>query len=114
MVDMAEGVVRGVVPPSPRPFAAATEEILGSGQLAAASQGHDSLEGTTSAASPEIKEPEEGKGAALSQGTMSTEAQALELAFTLWAAAFEDGDDTEDDEEVAACNTFERGLAWAH
>jgi hypothetical protein len=30
-----------------------------------------------------------------------------------WAAAFEAGDDAEDDEEAAACNTLERGLAWA-
>jgi hypothetical protein len=27
--------------------------------------------------------------------------------------AFEAGDDTEDNEEVAARNTLERGLAWA-
>jgi hypothetical protein len=27
-------------------------------------------------------------------------------------AAFEVGDDTEDDEEAATCNTLERGLAW--
>jgi hypothetical protein len=30
------------------------------------------------------------------------------------AASFKAGDDTEDDEEVAACNTLERGLEWAH
>jgi hypothetical protein len=53
-------------------------------------------------------------GAALSQGTASSEARAPELACTLLAAAFKAGDDTEDDEEVAACNTLERGLEWAH
>jgi hypothetical protein len=31
----------------------------------------------------------------------------------MWAAAFEVGDDTEDDEEAAACNTLERRLVWA-
>jgi hypothetical protein len=67
----------------------------------------------TSAASPEIQEAEEGMGAALSQGAMSGEAQALKLACTLWEAAFEAGDNTEDDKEVAACNTLERELAWA-
>jgi hypothetical protein len=45
---------------------------------------------------------------------MSGEAQTLELACTPWTAAFEAGDDAEDDEEVVACNTFERGLSWAH
>jgi hypothetical protein len=32
----------------------------------------------------------------------------------LWAATFESGDDAEDDEEVAVCNTLERGLNRAH
>jgi hypothetical protein len=45
---------------------------------------------------------------------MSGEAQTLELSCTPWTAAFEAGDDAEDDEEVVARNTFERGLAWAH
>jgi hypothetical protein len=80
---------------------------------ATAPQGRDAPEGTTRAASPEIQEVEEGMGAALSQGVASGEARALELACTPWAAAFEAGDDAEDDEEVAACNTLERGLEWA-
>jgi hypothetical protein len=45
----------------------------------------------------------------LPQGATSGEAQTLELACTPWAAASEHGDD----EEVAACNTLERGLNWA-
>jgi hypothetical protein len=49
----------------------------------------------------------------LSQGATSGEAQALELACAPWAAAFEVGDDVEDDEEAATCNTLERGIAWA-
>jgi hypothetical protein len=47
----------------------------------------------------------------LSQGAASGEDEALELARTPWA--FGAGDDAEDDEEAAACNTLERGLAWA-
>jgi hypothetical protein len=43
----------------------------------------------------------------------SGEAQTLELACTSWAATSKSGDDAEDDEEVAARNTLERGLNWA-
>jgi hypothetical protein len=49
----------------------------------------------------------------LLQGAASGEAQTLELTCTSWAATFESGDDIEDDEEVATCNTLERGLNWA-
>jgi hypothetical protein len=49
----------------------------------------------------------------LLQGAASGGAQALELAYTPWAATFEAGNDAEDDEEVAACHTLERGLEWA-
>jgi hypothetical protein len=48
----------------------------------------------------------------LLQGVAGSEAQTLEPA-PPWAAAFEYGDDTKDDEEVAARNTLERGLDWA-
>jgi hypothetical protein len=41
---------------------------------------------------------------------MSGEAQALELACTPWAAAFEAGGDIEDDEEATMCNSLERRL----
>jgi hypothetical protein len=44
---------------------------------------------------------------------VSGEAQTLQLACTPWAAASEYGDDTKDDEEVAVCNTLERGFNWA-
>jgi hypothetical protein len=30
----------------------------------------------------------------------------------LWAAAFEAGVDTDEDEESAACHTLERGFSW--
>jgi hypothetical protein len=69
-------------------------------------------EGTTRAASPEIQDVEEA-GAALLQGASSGEAQPLELACSSWAATSESGDDAEDDKEVAAHNTLERGLNWA-
>jgi hypothetical protein len=42
----------------------------------------------------------------LLQGAASSEAQTLELAYTTWAAAFESGDDAEDDEEVTARSTL--------
>jgi hypothetical protein len=41
------------------------------------------------------------------------EARTLELACTLWAATSRLGVDSEDDEEVAARNTLERGMTWA-
>jgi hypothetical protein len=80
---------------------------------AASPQEHDAPEGTTRVASPEIQEAEENSGAALPQGVGGGEAQVLDLARAPWAAAFKVGDDTEDDEEAAACNTLECGLAWA-
>jgi hypothetical protein len=46
----------------------------------------------------------------LPRGVGGNEAQVLELARAPWAAAFEVGDDAEDDEEAASCNTLERGL----
>jgi hypothetical protein len=55
----------------------------------------------------------EAAAAALLQGAASSEAQVLKLACTSWAATSGSGDDTEDDKEVAACNTLERGLNWA-
>jgi hypothetical protein len=113
MIDVVEGVVGGLGPSSPRPVAAAAEEILVPSQPAAAPQERDAPEGKTRAASPEIHEAKEGSGAALLQGAVSGEAQALELACTAWAVAFEAGDDAEDDEEDATCNTLEHGLAWA-
>jgi hypothetical protein len=82
-------------------------------QPAATPQERNTPEGATRAASSEIQEAEENSGAALPQGTVSGEAHVLELACAPWAATFEAGDDTEDDEEAAVCNTLEHGLAWA-
>jgi hypothetical protein len=81
----AEDTVGEAEPSSPRPVAAAAEEVPTPYEPAAAVQGH-----------------------------ASGEAQTLELACTSWVAAFESGDDAEDDEEVAARSTLERGLEWAH
>jgi hypothetical protein len=113
VADVVEGVVGEAGASSPRPVAAAAGEVLVLGEPATAPQEHVAPEGTTRVTSPEIQEAEEDSGAALSQGAASGGVQALELACTSWAATFEAGDDTEDDEEVAACNTLERGLEWA-
>jgi hypothetical protein len=48
----------------------------------------------------------------LSQGAVGGGAQSLELACAPWAATSDLGVDSEDDEEVAARNTLERGLTW--
>jgi hypothetical protein len=82
-------------------------------QPATVPQEHDAPEGATRAASPEIQEVRENWGAALPRDVGGRDARALELARTPWTAAFEVGDDVEDDEEAVACNTLERGLAWA-
>jgi hypothetical protein len=70
------------------------------------------LETMTEATSLEIQEVEE-TGASLSKGAVVGETQSLELACTSWAATSGLGVDSEDDEEVAARNTLERGLTWA-
>jgi hypothetical protein len=67
----------------------------------------------TRSASPKIQKVKEVAGMTLLQGALSGEAQALELACTSWVATSGSGDDTEDDEEVAARNTLECGLNWA-
>jgi hypothetical protein len=73
---------------------------------AAASQERIAPEGTIRAASPEFQEIEEDTS------TSSSVTQTLEISCTPWAATSKSGDDAEDDEEVAACNTQERGLKW--
>jgi hypothetical protein len=113
VVNVAEDAVGGVGSSSPQSVAATVEEVLVPGQPSAAPQERVTPEGTTRAASPEIQEAEEGTSIALSQGTTSDEAQALELARTPWVAAFEADDNTKDDEEAAACNTIVRGLERA-
>jgi hypothetical protein len=105
-----EDVVGDVGSSSPRLVAAGADEVLASDEPAAALQVRVAPEDTTRAASPEIQEAEEGAGAALLQGATSGEAQTLEPACTSWAATSKSGDDAEDDEEVVARNTLERGL----
>jgi hypothetical protein len=110
----AEGIV-GEVGSSP-PYSVATndDEVLVPNEPVATPQERVAPEDTTKAASPEIQEAEKGAGASLLQGAVSGEAQTLELTCTSWAATSEPDDDTEDDEEVAARNTLERGLNWPH
>jgi hypothetical protein len=109
----AEGVVGEAGSSPSRLVAAGVDEVLIPDEPAAALQKSVAPEDMTRAASPEIQEAEEGADATLLQGVASGEAQTLELACTSWAATFECGDDAEDDEEVAARNTLERGLNWA-
>jgi hypothetical protein len=111
LADMAGGVVGEAGPSSPCPVAAVAEDILVSGEPVVVPQECVAPE-VTRATSLEIQEAEEDSGAALSQGATSSGAQALELACTRWAAAFEVGDGAKDDDDVAACNTLERGLEW--
>jgi hypothetical protein len=112
VANVAEGVVGEVGPLSPRPVAAAAEEVLMPGEPATAPQERIALEGTTRVASPKIQEAEEDTGAALLQGATSGGVQALELTCTPWEAASEAGDDATADDEVATRNTLERGLEW--
>jgi hypothetical protein len=127
VVSAAEGAIAGAGPSSSQLVAAAVEEVPVLSQAAVVPQERDAPEattraaspqernapeGTTRAASPEIQEAGEDSGAALPRGIGGDEAQALELARAPWAAAFEVCDDVEDDEEDAAYNTLEHGLAW--
>jgi hypothetical protein len=73
-------------------------------------QERNAPEGVTRATYSEIQEVMENLSTALPRGIESGDAQVLELARTLWAAAFRVGDDTEEDEEVPTCNTLERVL----
>jgi hypothetical protein len=97
---------------SSRPVAVEVVEARVPEKPAAAVQEQAAPEATTRAASPEIQEAEE-TGASLSQGAVGGESQTLELACTSWMATSGLGDDFEDEEEVAAHNTLERGLNWA-
>jgi hypothetical protein len=105
-------VVRESESSSSGPVAAEVDEVIVPDEPATAVQERVAPEGTTRAASPEIQEAEE-TGASLSQGAAGGEAQALELACTSWAATSGSGDVSENDEEVVARNTLERGLNWA-
>jgi hypothetical protein len=111
----ATGAVEAVVGEAgqspPHPVFAGADEVHALDEPAADVQERVAPEMTTRAASPKIQETEE-MGASLSQGAVGNEAQALELTCTSWAATSGLGDDSEDDEEVAARNTLERGLNW--
>jgi hypothetical protein len=61
---------------------------------------------------PEIREAEE-TGASLSQGAAGGEAQTLDLTCTSWVVTSGLEADSEDDEEIVAHRTLERGLIWA-
>jgi hypothetical protein len=98
---VAEAVVGEAGSSPPRPVAAEANEVRTLDEPAAATQEQAAPEGTARAASPEIQEVEE-TGASLSQGAASGEVRGLELACTPWATVFGSGDDSEDDEEVAA------------
>jgi hypothetical protein len=82
-------------------------------QPAAAPQERDYPKGVARDASPEIQEVGEGSSVAVPRDVESDDARVLDLVRVPWAAAFEVGDDTEDDEESVACNILERKLAWA-
>jgi hypothetical protein len=110
---VAEGVVGEAGSSPSRLVTAGVDEVLVPDEPAATLQKGVAPEDMTRAASLEIQKAEEGAGVTLLQGAASGEAQTLELACTSWAATFECGDDAEDDEEVAARNTLERGLNWA-
>jgi hypothetical protein len=109
-----EDVVGEARSSSPRPFVVGADEAVGPDEPATALQECVAPEEAARATSPEIQEAEEDAGAALLQGAAGGEAQTLELACTSWVATSEPGDDAEDDEEVAARNTLEHGLNWAH
>jgi hypothetical protein len=100
-------------PPHPVAVDAESVEVRIPDEPAAVAQGPVTPETATRAASPEIQEVEEA-GASLSQGVAGNEARTLELACVSWAASSGLGADSEDDKEVAARNTLERGMTWVH
>jgi hypothetical protein len=112
-IGAAEGVVGEAGSSLSRPVAAGADEVRVPDEPIAALQERVAPEDTARAASPEIQEAEEAARPALVQGATSSEARALELACTLWAATPGSGHDTEDDEEVVTRNTLDRRLNWA-
>jgi hypothetical protein len=110
-----EAVVGEVGSSPPRPIAAEAEDVETRvlDEPAAAIQELAASEMVTRAVSPKIQKAEEMR-THLSQGVVGGGAQSLELAWAPWAATSGLGVDSEDDEEVVACNTLERGLTWAH
>jgi hypothetical protein len=112
MTGVAEAVVGEAGSSPPHLVVAEANEVRALDEPVDAIQEQAAPEGMERVASPEIQEVEE-TGASLSQGAASGEVRGLELACTPWATVFGSGDDSEDDEEVAARNTLERGMNWA-
>jgi hypothetical protein len=112
---VSKAIVREETPLPPRSVAADIEsiEVRIPDEPAAVAQGSVAPETATRATSPEIQEAEEA-GASLSQGVAGDEVRTLELVCVSWAASSGLGADSEDDEEVVARNTLERGMTWAH
>jgi hypothetical protein len=106
---VAEAVVGEAGSSPPRLVVAEANEVRTLNEPDAAAQEQTAPEGTARAASPEIQEVEE-TAVSLSQGAASGEVQGLELACTPWATVFGSGDDSKDNEEVAAHNTLERAM----
>jgi hypothetical protein len=79
-------------------------------QPTTAPQEHIAPEGAMRATSQEIQETGEGSGAALPRGAGGDDDRVLDLARIPWAAAFEVGDNAEEDEESATRYTLERGV----
>jgi hypothetical protein len=109
-----EVVVGGEGTSPPRPVAAEAKgvETCVPGELATVVQESTAPEMMTRAASLEIREAEE-IGASLSQGAAGGEAWTLDLACASWAVTSGLDADSEDDEEIAARHTLERGMTWA-
>jgi hypothetical protein len=104
-----EGVVGEAGSSPSRSVAVGADEVRVPDEPAVAIQEQVAPEDTTRTASPEILEVEEAASVALLQGAASGEAQALELACTSWAATPGSGNDTKDDEEVAAATPWSAG-----
>jgi hypothetical protein len=101
------------VPSSAQPIVTTEEEAPALSQPAVVPQEHNAPEGMARDAFWEIQEAGESSSAALPRDVGGGDAWVLELACIPWTAAFEVGDNAEDDEEATVCNTLERGLAWA-
>jgi hypothetical protein len=112
--DVAKAVVGEEGSSLPRPVVVEAEgvEARVPGEPATVVQELAAPETMTRATSLEIREAEE-TGASLSHGAAGGEAQTLDLACASWATTSELDANSEDDEEVAARHTLERGMTWA-
>jgi hypothetical protein len=109
----AEAIVGEEGSPPPRPVAADARDVETRvpDEPAATVQELAAPKTMTAASSLEIQEVE-GTGASLSKSAVGGEAQSLELACTSCAGTSGLGVNSDDDEEVAAHSTLERGLTW--